>query len=99
MATGQFGSPSSVGLHGTRVHGARGYLGLTGACDADNHGHERQKQGRGDLSDEQWRLIEGLIPGQGRDGRWTATTAPADSGWPQKCRSYLLRPALPEFGL
>lgn len=29
-----------------------------------------RKQGRGDLSDEQWRLIEGLMPVQGRGGRW-----------------------------
>lgn len=29
-----------------------------------------QKRGRGDLSDEQWRLIEGLLPGQKRGGKW-----------------------------
>ena len=29
-----------------------------------------RKQGRGDLSDEQWRLIEGLMPEQGRGGKW-----------------------------
>ncbi len=29
-----------------------------------------RKQGRGDLSDEQWWLIEGLMPEQGRGGKW-----------------------------
>jgi hypothetical protein len=29
-----------------------------------------RKQGRGDLSDEQWRLIEALLPRQKSDGRW-----------------------------
>ena len=29
-----------------------------------------RKQGRGDLSDAQWRLIEPLLPTQRRGGKW-----------------------------
>lgn len=31
---------------------------------------EHRKQGRGDLSDAQWRLIQGLFPTQRRGGKW-----------------------------
>lgn len=31
---------------------------------------EGRKQGRGDLSDAQWKLIEGLFPKQRRGGKW-----------------------------
>ena len=32
--------------------------------------HEGRKQGRGDLSDSQWKLVEPLLPKQRRGGRW-----------------------------
>lgn len=32
--------------------------------------HEGRKQGRGDLSDLQWKLVEPLLPKQRRGGRW-----------------------------
>ncbi len=37
-----------------------------------------RKQGRGDLSDEQWRLIQGLLPTQGRGGKWNGHRATFD---------------------